>query len=211
MLRFQSLSHNRLRLHKLRLRNIKNHLISRFFKELNVLKKIDSLGAAACIMALLQNIPSPLSAEGNKKNEASQKENPNYAIVDEPWKTDQNFPGRNRKIAVFTNAPYPANGITHLYNFGEFLYWSSGYDLDYAVVGTDPSTLQRTLYTFDKNFQPGLRLGMGYEFFPQGWDIRADWVCFHNKIEKTLRSGSTSIFNTWFSKNLFKISLKARL
>ncbi len=118
-----------------------------------------------------------------------------------PWRGNQNYPGRNEKISVFTGAPYPHNGPTHLDLFGEFLYWTSGYDLSYAIVGQDLSYIQRTLLTFDANYQPGLRIGIGYQLPKQRWDLMADWVYFHNTQNSTLHAGTDTIFLTWISKD----------
>lgn len=117
-----------------------------------------------------------------------------------PSTTNENSLEEGRTIAVFAGAPFPQNGITHLNTFGEFLWWTSGYDLSYAVVGSNTSTVNRQLLTFDSAYQPGLRIGLNYEFEKQGWDIALDWTCFHNEKSKTLVGLSEEIFLNWSSR-----------
>lgn len=103
---------------------------------------------------------------------------------------ENSYPGRNRVNEVYAGAPFPKNGI-HMAAFGEFLYWTSGYDLHNAVLAGDPgSTVPafRKLPSFESHYQPGFRVGLETQLAAQGWDILADWVCFHNNKSKTFHN-----------------------
>jgi len=102
------------------------------------------------------------------------------------------------------NAPVLLNlcSYTDLYVTGSFLYWrASGDYLTTAFLdssfSTDPFAPPNFAFNGevlepDFKYRPGYKLGLGYKFDRDHWDLYAEYTCYHQKIH-TFQEADTAV------------------
>ncbi|MEX0961851.1 MAG: Lpg1974 family pore-forming outer membrane protein [Simkaniaceae bacterium] len=111
------------------------------------------------------------------------------------------------------NAPalYNPNACANLYVTGSFLYWkASGDYLTSAFLDTsfspDPNSILNQIFigeTLNPNFKykPGFKVGLGYKFKRDHWDLYAEYTRFHQTTHdfKQVDLNSQHLHATWLT------------
>jgi hypothetical protein len=131
-------------------------------------------------------IAASISVEAaTSKSPSSQNSNSASQQIDQ---SDQSFPGRAGQNLVFAGAPFPSNSY-NIELFGEFLWLDSGFDTVTTMTGnawqTNPEVFHRKFEGFATHYQPAFRVGLGYQFEEQGWDLIGSYLYFKNEKSRT--------------------------
>lgn len=129
----------------------------------------------------------------------TQQEQSNSKKIESNQKPCETISLRSPDVSGY-NAPVISNpcAYTGLYVEGSFLYWKATSDyLNYALVDTplfidtellDPESAVFTGVTkgpsFD--FNPGYKVGIGYKFHRDGWDLYAEYTRFHQMTKSSV-------------------------
>ncbi len=117
------------------------------------------------------------------------------------------------------------------FTYGDFLYWYANEgNLSYAMIVegdvniTAPSTLlkPKTTLHLGTNWDPGFRVGLGWNSGYDGWDLDANWTWYNNKksnsvsvdpfdFDDTLPPGQLAIIDPWNTGGFGGIDLSASL
>ena len=75
------------------------------------------------------------------------------------------------------------------YIVGSFIYWRSSFDeMDFAATTTNPNGNITTIVLKQEEFdyKPGFKLGLGYNFAYDGWDIFVNWTWLSQTLPEPL-------------------------
>jgi hypothetical protein len=93
---------------------------------------------------------------------------------------------------------------SNFYLTGDFIYWNATEEnLEFAVTNVLSSLVEDggfgpkgKIYQIDSNWAPGFKVGAGYDFCFDGWDIYAEYTWFHaTKKESTAPLNSSLSLN----------------
>lgn len=122
--------------------------------------------------------------------------------------------GMNNKVQA--NCNYcEAPGIfepVHCFNVhGDFLYWKPTVT-NLPIVGffaLDEDSSNETLETIEFNYEPGFRIGLGWQF-EKGWDLNLDWTRLHSKESVgPFTGGDQFLISFWFTLPVAPVSISA--
>lgn len=184
----------------------------------NDFAKLSSRWSFAVSSVLFLSLGSPLTSN---ELPAMLSMGPQIAGVERQNNSKKNEPKDNRCETVLLgppdtssfNAPVMSNpcAYTGLYIEGAFLYWKASADfLCYALVDiplfVEEDLLKPESAVFtgvtecpDWHFNPGYKVGIGYKFHRDGWDLYSEYTRFHQTTKTSVNPKEGHIHAVWLN------------
>lgn len=101
------------------------------------------------------------------------------------------------------NAPYRVSNCLGIVASASFIYWQTLEDnLDFGIIDSEQSTypLHGKVIEFDFEYNPGFKLGVGYNFKHDYWQGFIEYTRLHQTIDKTASTSKGTIYPFWHNE-----------